>query len=66
MASGRWRWDAALAGFGMVALLVAMATIGVLALGLVAVPPDLILFGVALATTYAALEISLAVLHARQ
>jgi O-antigen/teichoic acid export membrane protein len=57
---------AALAGFVLVSLLVAAGAVAAMALGLAGDRPDLIALGVAICWVYAALEISLAVVHARQ
>lgn len=57
---------ASLAGFALVTLLIAVAASIAMVLDIVPVSTELMLFAVAMAITYAALEISLAVVHARQ
>jgi len=57
---------ASLAGFALVTVLLISAGTIALLLDLVTVSTDLLVFTIAMAITYAALEISLAVVHARQ
>lgn len=57
---------ASLAGFAIVTLLLAVAAAIAMVFDLLPVSTELMLFAVAMAITYAALEISLAVVHARQ
>ena len=57
---------ASLAGFALVTVLLIIAGTIALLLDVVTVSGDLVLFAIAMAIAYAALEISLAVVHARQ